>query len=160
LKNKTLFPAILVFAALWQTACRKDMSVPTDTMETRHPLCLQPGVVIDITPQAVRDSLDSGAPVVIVDVREPGEFSGPSGHIRGALSIPLGQIEARVSELEPYGDRIVIAVCASGNRSRTAANFLATRGFCIMNMLGGMGAWNRLGFPIEAGSPKTGGSSS
>jgi len=61
----------------------------------------------------------------IVDVREPSEFH--SGHIEGALNIPLGSIPARLAEFEEMGKPILL-YCYSGGRSRQATLFLQANG--------------------------------
>ncbi|MGH7089132.1 MAG: MBL fold metallo-hydrolase, partial [Stellaceae bacterium] len=76
-------------------------------------------------------------PVQIVDVREPHEFTGPLGHIPGAILIPLGELGARIGELER--DRPVIAVCRAGSRSAQAVSVLQQAGFAeVANLAGGM----------------------
>jgi rhodanese-related sulfurtransferase len=83
---------------------------------------------------AARSKVEAGAQ--LVDVRSPGEFA--SGHIDGALNIPVGSLAARVGELEK--ERPVVVYCASGMRSASAARRLASDGFEVYD-LGSMGAW-------------------
>jgi len=81
--------------------------------------------------------------VVVLDVREPAEYA--FGHIPGALSIPLGQLEARLTELNCDDD--IYVICRSGNRSDLAAKFLVEKGYKnVWNVVPGMSAWNG---PIE-----------
>ena len=61
----------------------------------------------------------------IVDVRSPGEFM--SGHVAGAINIPLREIPERMSELRSFSTPIVVC-CASGNRSGQAERFLRQQG--------------------------------
>ena len=83
--------------------------------------------------------------VQIVDVREPDEWA--AGHIRGALHIPLGDLERRTGELDAA--RPVIAVCQSGRRSLIAAEQLIQRGFGdTASLAGGMNAWANAGHPV------------
>ncbi len=83
---------------------------------------------------------------VIVDVREPWEFF--SGHIPEALLIPLGQLSARLAELDP--SRPTAVVCASGNRSQSAAALLGQQGFQkVYNLVDGMHGWQMAGFKIS-----------
>lgn len=80
---------------------------------------------------------------VIVDVREPGEWG--AGHAPNALHIPLGELEARVSEL-PIGAAGPIAVtCRGGGRSSRAVAWLTGQGFDVVNLQGGMKAWEAAG---------------
>lgn len=76
-------------------------------------------------------------PLVVLDVRETDEWL--EGHIPGARHIPLGELPARMAELDPSKETIV--VCHSGGRSARACRFLAAHGFRVINMAGGMLQW-------------------
>jgi sulfur dioxygenase len=90
-------------------------------------------------------------PVQILDVREPDEFTGPLGHIEGAVLIPLGELAARVEELTK--DRPIVAVCRAGSRSAQATAILQQAGFSdVANLNGGMLRWRAEGHPVEGGS--------
>jgi uncharacterized membrane protein YdjX (TVP38/TMEM64 family) len=54
--------------------------------------------------------LNAGEPVCVVDVRSPGEFHGPLGHIRGARSIPVDQLATRLAEIEECRSRLLVPV--------------------------------------------------
>ena len=89
--------------------------------------------------------------VQILDVREPQEFIGPLGHIRGAILIPLGELAERASELAR--DRPIVAVCRAGSRSAQATVILREAGFAeIANLAGGMLRWRAEGHAVEGGS--------
>jgi sulfur dioxygenase len=89
--------------------------------------------------------------VQVLDVREPDEFTGPLGHISGAMLIPLGQLAERAGELAK--DRPVVAVCRAGGRSAQATNILLQTGFKdVANLAGGMLRWRAEGHPVEGGS--------
>ncbi|MBP1134384.1 rhodanese-related sulfurtransferase [Arthrobacter sp. PvP023] len=79
----------------------------------------------------------------ILDVRE--DFEVAEGIIPGALHIPMGQLQARLSELDPAVH--IIVVCRSGNRSARVADALNGAGFSADTMTGGMIAWSRAGLP-------------
>lgn len=86
--------------------------------------------------------------VRIVDVREPSEFTGELGHVPGAELVPLSEIE-RAARSWPR-DRELVLVCRSGARSGRAAAALAAMGFeHVMNLAGGMLAWNDARLPVE-----------
>lgn len=88
----------------------------------------------------------NGSRPTVVDVREPWEFA--SGHIPEATLIPLGQLAQRVGELD--SDRPVAVVCASGNRSQSAAALLGQKGFQkIYNLVGGMYGWQQAGLEVS-----------
>lgn len=74
---------------------------------------------------------------VVLDVREPYEWA--DGHIDGALHIPLGELPARVGELDPQARTLV--VCHVGARSARATAWLYQQGFDAANLAGGMDAW-------------------
>ncbi len=89
--------------------------------------------------------------VQILDVREPDEFTGPLGHIRGATLIPLGILVARTGELAK--DQPIVAVCRAGSRSAQATAILREAGFNdVANLAGGMLRWRAEGHAVEGGS--------
>lgn len=86
---------------------------------------------------------------LVVDVREPNEWQ--SGHIAGALHIPLGEIMLRKDEIPP--EREVVLVCHMGSRSEMATTFLRRQGYAhAINLRGGMDAWERAGLPTQIGT--------
>lgn len=89
----------------------------------------------DIDGVAARQLVQDGA--LLVDVRTPGEFA--SGHIPGALNIPVQEIDGRLAELGSK-DRPIILYCRSGARSAQAARVIAHAGYVVHN-LGAMGRW-------------------
>lgn len=80
---------------------------------------------------------------LIVDVREDSEVA--AGIIPTAIHIPLGELSARLGEIDRR--REVIAVCRSGNRSSRATALLTSAGYKVDNMTGGMMAWQAAGLP-------------
>ncbi|GAA1926367.1 hypothetical protein GCM10009716_38140 [Streptomyces sodiiphilus] len=83
----------------------------------------------------------------VVDVREVGEYT--SGHVPGAVLMPLATVPAGIPEL-PRG-RPVYVICASGNRSRSATDWMRSQGVDAHSVAGGTGAWARSGRPLETG---------
>ncbi|HTS21189.1 MAG TPA: rhodanese-like domain-containing protein [Casimicrobiaceae bacterium] len=101
----------------------------------------------EIQPQALEEHAEK---IQLVDVREPDEFNGSLGHIRGAKLIPLGTLAARAGELAR--DRPVVAVCRSGARSAQASVLLQRAGFKdVANLAGGMLRWRAEGHAVEGG---------
>jgi len=83
----------------------------------------------------------------ILDVRTPREYKQFS--IKGAHLLPIGQLQARIKELEAYKNDDVFVYCATGNRSTVASKILADAGFKrIYNLRYGAYDWARRGFPI------------
>jgi len=74
----------------------------------------------------------------LVDVRTPREFA--SGHLEGAVNIPLQELPNRVQEIGPPGTPVVV-YCAQGPRSAMAERFLRAQGFADVHNLGGMSTW-------------------
>ncbi len=88
--------------------------------------------------------------VVVVDVRQPAEWK--TGHIRGAIHIPLTQLASRLDQL-PSG-KTILTVCRSGHRSAVAARTLTRAGHDVLNLRGGMNAWARAGLPLSASNAR------
>jgi rhodanese-related sulfurtransferase len=83
----------------------------------------------------------------LVDVRERAEFAG-GGRVAGAKSLPLGELEGRISELDRF--RPIYVMCRTGRRSREAQQKLQKRGFTdVTNVAGGFEAWKKAGLPTE-----------
>ena len=83
----------------------------------------------------------------VIDVREPQEYA--EGHVPGAMLIPLASLPHHVGQI-PAGQPVYI-ICASGNRSWTAARFLAGRGIDATSVMGGTGDWAARGLPVVYG---------
>lgn len=93
-----------------------------------------------ITIDEVKQRLDKGEELFLVDVREPSENA--EFNIGGTL-LPLGQIRSmEIDSIESLKDKEVICYCRSGNRSGQACQLLETFGFTnTKNLTGGMLAW-------------------
>lgn len=91
----------------------------------------------NISASEVQQKLESGERLNIIDVREVDEYQ--SGHIPGSQNVPLSLLEFRVNELSK--DTPYIIVCLAGGRSAQATMFLASRGYDVTNMTGGMKEW-------------------
>lgn len=102
----------------------------------------------EVDPEWVATHLDRTR---VIDVREPNEYSGPSGHIEGAELIPLGQIASRLELIER--DKPIVTVCRSGGRSAQAFVMLKRAGYDkIANLRGGMIGWHEFGLPVSHGA--------
>jgi rhodanese-related sulfurtransferase len=93
--------------------------------------------------------------MLIVDVREPGEFI--HGHIKHAMLVPRGVLEAAADAAFPKSneilraahDRILVVYCATGGRSAMAAKTLQEMGFNqVMSLDGGFTGWESGGHPV------------
>lgn len=96
----------------------------------------------EITPDEVAEWLAAGAGVI--DVREVWEFR--SGHVPGAINIPMGEVVARKHEVTDP----VVLVCLSGARSGRVAQYLIATGHAkVANLLGGTNRWLEEGNDVE-----------
>ena len=103
-----------------------------------------------IEASAAQTKLNEKPKPLVLDVRESSEYA--AGHIAGSMSIPLGKLSSRMSELPK--DREIICVCASGSRSSSAARHLLKNGYTVFNLSGGMYRWQRASLPLKKGMSK------
>jgi rhodanese-related sulfurtransferase/TusA-related sulfurtransferase len=101
-----------------------------ETAERKHP---------NVTSNAeLEKKLNINENIVVLDVREAAEYV--FNHIPNALSIPLGELENRLNELNK--EEQIYVVCRTGNRSDLAAQKLAEKGFNkVINVVPGMSEW-------------------
>jgi rhodanese-related sulfurtransferase len=101
-------------------------------------------MVRTVAPSQALELISRGE-VDVIDVRDPGEWSG--GHVAGARLIPLDELRANpASALTRDG---VLFVCAAGMRSQTAARIAAEFGLTtIYNLSGGTRGWTKAGLPL------------
>jgi adenylyltransferase/sulfurtransferase len=91
-----------------------------------------------LQPSEVKQLLDEGRCLVLLDVREPEELA--IARIAGALHIPMGDIPGRLHELDPEAD--IVVYCHHGVRSANVCAFLQQRRFeSVANLTGGIDAW-------------------
>jgi len=83
--------------------------------------------------------------LTVIDVRTQGEFTGPLGHIKKAMNIPLHELPQRLQELSAYKDKPIILVCRTDRRAARAAVLLCKAGMSDVSVLrGGMMQWSQL----------------
>ncbi len=88
----------------------------------------------------VQEKLRDLRNVVLLDVRTEREWRGH--HIKGAVHIPLHELQRRIDELEKHKGKEVICYCHTGNRSVSAAVRLMKLGFSVASLKGGIAEWN------------------
>ena len=109
---------------------------------------LRRGAMIDIAD--LKQRLDAGADVLVLDVRTAQDFVGEQGHIATVTHIPLEELAARLEDISEYQERPVIIVCRTDRKSAKAARILAQNGFADVHIARmGMTAWNELGYAVE-----------
>lgn len=104
----------------------------------------------EISPAEVKQMLDAGGAVALVDVREPREHDLCS--IAGAELMPMAEVPQRLSELDALAeDKLVVVYCHHGVRSLNVVNWLRKQGVQnCQSMRGGIDAWSR---QIDASVP-------
>lgn len=91
--------------------------------------------------------------IILLDVRTPEEYA--QGHIPEASTINFYAADFKEKVNLIQKDKEVYVYCRSGNRSGQAAKIMMDLGFQkVNNLIGGIGAWHRAGFPLEAGQQK------
>lgn len=93
----------------------------------------------EITPAEFIRRRDAGAALTLLDVREDWEMSVAS--VSGVVHIPMGEVQARLSELDR--NKEIVVICRSGRRSLEIARLLQQNGFQAVNLAGGILAWSR-----------------
>ncbi|MCY1042490.1 molybdopterin-synthase adenylyltransferase MoeB [Corallococcus sp. bb12-1] len=101
----------------------------------------------EVSHEHVRQLLDSGASVKLIDVRESDEYAG--GRLPGAVHIPRGYLELRIEE-QAGRDEEVVLYCAGGTRSALAARTLRELGYTrVSSLAGGYNRWSDAAYPVE-----------
>ncbi|UOY93132.1 sulfurtransferase TusA family protein [Ectobacillus sp. JY-23] len=102
-----------------------------ETIERKHPYV--------VTNAELANKLTEVTSIVVLDVREAAEYAFK--HIPNAVSIPLGELENRMHELNKSNE--IFVVCRTGNRSDLAAQKLIENGFThVVNVIPGMSQWS------------------
>lgn len=97
--------------------------------------------------------VEFGASAVLLDVREDDEWQ--RGHAPDAQHIPMGDVPARIAEIDP--EKSLYVICHAGGRSMRVSQYLQRNGYEPVNVSGGMLAWAGAGRPVitDGGSPGT-----
>ena len=113
---------------------------------------IKSGYELDYIPQISAQELvelreqEGPGRIALLDVREAAERE--SGAVEGSISIPLGKLEARATELDR--GKLVVVHCKGGYRSSIATSILRRAGFRdVANLIGGYDAWKTAGFPSQ-----------
>jgi rhodanese-related sulfurtransferase len=104
-------------------------------------------------PSDVYADLEAGvADFVVVDARTPAAYA--AGHVPGAISLPYREIADETVGLLP-GDRTIVVYCdgPACNAATRAAAALATFGYRVKEMIGGLEYWQREGYPVTTPEP-------
>ena len=97
----------------------------------------------------VKSRLDKGEKLLLIDVREEGEFA--TDHIPGAIHLSKGVIERDIELAVPDLATEIILYCGGGFRSALSAENLARMGYSnVISMDGGIRVWRENGFPLTS----------
>lgn len=111
-------------------------------------------IVPEVTVEEVRSRLAQGAPLAVIDVRDPDEYR--EGAVEGAVSISRGFLEFKVQDAFPDPETPIVLYCLSGLRSLLAAKALHDLGYRnIASMAGGIRRWKELKLPLVKDEPLT-----
>jgi rhodanese-related sulfurtransferase len=96
--------------------------------------------------QAIKKKIDSGEPMILVDVREESEWA--RGHIPNAIHLGKGIIERDIEKAIPDKSASIVLYCGGGFRSALAADNLKKMGYSnVISMDGGWREWTQANFP-------------
>jgi hydroxyacylglutathione hydrolase len=96
------------------------------------------------SPGEVQELLASSSPPLVLDIRNPKEVA--QRRLEGSVNIPLNHLRDRLDELPK--DRPILVHCAGGYRSSIAAGLLQQRGFEVIELAGGLAAWDAAGLAL------------
>ena len=92
-----------------------------------------------ISAQEVKDEMESGSKVILLDVRELAEYQ--QAHISGAKNAPLQSLQNYCEEKLPKKDTRIVVYCQAGGRAKSAAKLLRQLGYTNVANLGGITNW-------------------
>jgi rhodanese-related sulfurtransferase len=145
MKSSRIIFAVLVAAAGLIAAMAVFTHPGPPAPSAAAPNAVTPGRVLPIDVAALQRLMRMDPNLVLIDVREPAERSGPLGSIPRSLNIPMKRLTASLDKL-PEGKTLVF-ICRSGPRSRDAARKAAAAGLTSYYVQGGMVAWRRMQHP-------------
>jgi rhodanese-related sulfurtransferase len=98
----------------------------------------------------LKERLDRGEDLLLLDVRPGDAYHGEQGHIAAATHMPMGELEQRIQELDAWKDKPVITICRTDRASCQAAKLLAKKGFSNVKVARmGMTDWIKNAYPTE-----------
>ena len=131
---------IFSFALIAPMAIAKDMTADDLVTEAKESIC-------EVSVSDAKALLDKGENVFL-DCREPKEFK--MGHVPGAINIPRGLLEFKISKKIPDKNSNVVMYCKKGGRGCLATCCLCRMGYRnVKNLAGGWMGWEKAGYPIE-----------
>ncbi|MDT8452622.1 MAG: VTT domain-containing protein [Gammaproteobacteria bacterium] len=103
-----------------------------------------------VSTEQLKQRLDAGEKLLLLDVRPEDGYHGDLGHIPQATHIPLNELPQRLDELGDYLEQPVLTICRTDKMSSQAAQLLAQHGFADVQVVKmGMVDWNKQGYPVN-----------
>jgi phage shock protein E len=100
-----------------------------------------------LSPSISYEMMRDSPQMLVIDLRPPQDFNGPTGHVREAKNIPLSSLPYRLLSILPYRDDTIFIYCDSDECTEQAAKILAASSFeSVVGMAGGINEWLRGGF--------------
>ena len=100
-----------------------------------------------LSPSISYEMMRDSPQMLVIDLRPPQDFNGPTGHVRDAKNIPLSSLPYRLLSILPFRDDTVFNYCDSDECTEQGAKVLAASGFeSMVGMVGGIDQWIRDGF--------------
>ncbi|MCB9148970.1 MAG: molybdopterin-synthase adenylyltransferase MoeB [Caldilineaceae bacterium] len=104
--------------------------------------------IIEWSPQELKQHLDAGEKLTVVDIRERDEFV--QGHLPSSTFIPRGHLELQIEQHQQDREAPVVIYCAGGVRSALAARNLQEMGYeNVISLIGGFNGWKNAGYDFK-----------
>lgn len=109
---------------------------------------IRKGDMLSIT--KLKQRIDAGEDILLLDVRTAEDYAGEQGHIAGSTLLPLEELEQRIDEIDDYYEKTVVTICRTDRKSSKAALILAEKGFADVHVAKmGMTDWIKNEYPVE-----------
>lgn len=141
--NRTILAIILAIGCWGCSATEPAAEAPAADASAAEEQAAPAAVEMNV--EAVAARLEAGEDIYLLDVRNPDELK-EHGMIAGAINIPVGELEARLSEVPK--DKEIVTYCMRGGRASSAADILREAGYTEPIQYGGITAWKEAGKPV------------
>lgn len=102
----------------------------------------------EISVDELHERVNSDPAPLLLDLRSEAEFSGGFGHIPNSRLVPMFNLEASLTDLQPFKEMEVVTICPGGGMSLVAAEIMAKAGFQdVKSLKGGVDGWFKKGYP-------------
>ena len=110
----------------------------------------------EISVDELYEKYNSDVPPLMIDTRTVEDYEGTGystyGHIPGAVSIPMLELESKLDDLEEYKNKEIVTMCPGGGLSLAAVDEMREAGFKdVKSLKGGTDAWHKKGYPLTKG---------